>query len=189
MMRKVAILFLLTIFCGLTAAQDNGDSGIIFGEHYSFTLTAPKGWVLDNGSGKGQGLQAVFYPKGSSWKNGAAVMYANVYQKRDPGKESLQTVIAGDVAEYQKESPKLTVVDADRIPTRKDERSKGKEANIKYFAGDRNGNYEAVAYINEGKVVVMLVLTTRSKNDFGSSLSAFKELVGSYFFLGEAVIH
>ena len=186
MTKTISILFVLVLFCNLAFAQD--DSGIIFGKNYSFTLTAPKGWVLDNTSGRGQGLHAVFYPKGSSWKNGAAVMYANVYQKTDPAKESLQTVIANDVAEYKKNSADLKVVDAESVLTRKDARSKEKKATVKYFTGDRNANTEAVAYIDEGKVVVMLVLSARSQQDFDSSLPAFKDLVGSYFFLGEAVV-
>ncbi len=177
------------LVCGLAQAQDDRESGIIYGKNYSFTLTAPRGWVLDDSSGRGQGVQAVFYPKDSSWKNGAAVMYASVYQKIDPNKESVQTVIANDIAEYKKNSAELKVVDAEPVLTRTDARSKDKKATVKYFTGDRNANAEAVAYVDEGKVVVMLVLSARSQKDFDSSLPAFKDLVGSYFFLGEAVVH
>jgi len=187
MTKQIFILVAFVFLCGVASAQD--DSGIIFGKNYSFTLTAPKGWVLDNTSGRGQGLQAVFYPKGSSWKTGTAVMYANVYQKTDPSKESIKTVIANDVAEYKKNSADLKVVDAESVLTRTDARSKDKQATVKYFTGDRNANTEAVAYIDEGKVVVMLVLSARSQKDFDSSLPAFKDLIGSYFFLGEAVVH
>src|SRR6266851_2782414 len=130
MIKTISILFALAFFCGVASGQD--DSGIIFGKNYSFTLTAPKGWVLDNTSGRSQGLQAVFYPKGSSWKTGAAVMYANVYQKSDPTKESLQTIIANDVTQFKKDSSDLKVVDADAIPTRTDARSKDKKAIVKY---------------------------------------------------------
>src|SRR6185295_8947918 len=83
MVRQViSLIVALMLFCTVAAAQN--DSGIIYGKNYSFALMAPKGWVLDTTSGRQQGLQAVFYPNGSSWKNGAAVMYANVYQKTDP---------------------------------------------------------------------------------------------------------
>ena len=187
------VLVVVISLCGLGYAQEkpkeSGHTGIIYFESCAFTLTAPKGWVLDNTSGKGQGLPAVFYPEGSSWQKGAVVMYANVYQKKDVNKESLDTVIAGDVADYKKGSAELRVTDAEPIPTRKDERAKDKKATIKYFTGDVNGNCEAVAYIEEGKAVVMLVLTARAQKDFESSLPAYKELVGSYFFLGNAVVH
>ena len=181
MVRQISLIFVLTLFCAAAFGQD--DSGIIYGKNYSFALTAPKGWVLDTTSGRQQGLQAVFYPKGSSWKNGTAVMYANVLQKTDPAKESLQTIIADDVAGFQKESPNLKVVDADPIPTRTDARSKDKKATVKYFTADRAGNSEAVAYVDEGNLVVMLVLNARSQQDFEASLPAFKDFVGSYFFL------
>jgi len=187
MILKLSVLVALVLLCSAAYAQD--DSGIIYGKNYSFALTAPKGWVLDTNSGRQQGLQAVFYPKGSSWKNGAAVMYANVYQKNDPTKESAQTVIANDVADFKKDSPSLKVVDADSMPTRTDARSKDKKATVKYFTGDRNGNSEAVAYVDEGNLVVMLVLNARSQKDFEDSLPAFKEFVGSYFFFGAAVVH
>jgi hypothetical protein len=185
--RQISVIVALMLFCTAVSAQD--ESGIIYGKNYSFALTAPKGWVLDTTSGRQQGLQAVFYPKGSSWKNGAAVMYANVYQNTDPTKESLQTIIANDVADFKKESPNLKVVDADAIPTRTDVRSIDKKATVKYFTGDRNGNSEAVAYVDEGNLVVMLVFNARSQKDFEDSLPAFKEFVGSYFFLGAAVVH
>jgi hypothetical protein len=190
MFRKLNVAIVLMILCSSAHAQEKsqkGDSGIIYGENHAFTLTAPKGWVLDNTSGRTQGLQAVFYPEGSSWQKGAVVMYANVYQKKDIKKESLETVIAGDVAEYKNRSAELSVTDAEPLTTTKDKRVKGKKATIKYFTGDAHGNDEAVAYIDEGKVVVMLVLSARNKKDFESSLPAFKELVGSYFFLGNKV--
>ena len=186
MVRQISLIVVLMLFFTAASAQD--DSGIIYGKNYSFALTAPKGWVLDITNGRQQGLQAVFYPKGSSWKNGAAVMYANVYQKTDPTKESLQTIIANDVADFKKESPNLKVVDAEAIPTRTDTRSKDKRATVKYFTADRNGNSEAVAYVDEGNLVVMLVLNARSQQDFEASLPAFKEFVGSYFFLAPAVV-
>lgn len=192
MFRAFHVAIILMLLCSFAEAQERsgggGGSGIIYGKNYAFTLTAPKGWVLDDTSGRSQGLQAVFYPEGSSWDKGAAVMYANVYLKRDSKEESLEKVIAGDVADYKKRSAKLKVTDAEPLPTRRDERVKDKKAAVKYFTGDENGNDEAVAYIAEGQVVVMLALTARTKKDFESSLPAFKELVGSYFFLGGRVV-
>src|SRR5260370_22304345 len=110
MTRKLYFLFSLLLFWSAASAQD--ESGIIYGKGYSFTLTAPKGWVLDTTSGRQQGLQAVFYPKDSSWKTGTAGMYANVDQKADSTKENLQSIITNDIARYKKESPNIKVVHA-----------------------------------------------------------------------------
>jgi len=158
------------------------NSGIVFGRDHVFVLTAPKGWVFDSKSGVSQGSNAVFYPEGSSWKSGRVVMYASVYHKRNATEETLETVIAGDVAEFKKKSEKLKVVEAASLPTRKD-----KTAVVRYFDGDTFGNSEAIAYLDEGKVVVMLVLTARTKKEFEGALPAFNELVGSYLFLGDKV--
>lgn len=184
---KVFALFAFLPFFGFANAQD--DSGIIHGKNYSFTLTAPKGWVLDDKSGRSQGLQAVFYPNGSSWKDGSAVMYENVHQKSDPTKDTIKTVIDDDISDFKQASRTVKTVDADPIPTRTDTRSANKKAVVKYFIDDQNGTNEAVAYVDEKDVVVMLVLSARNQQSFKASFPAFKEFVGSYFFLGTAPVH
>lgn len=186
-MRLSFLLVLLTLGSVGQAQQNPGtppdnNSGVIFGRDHAFALTAPKGWVLDSKSGVSQGSNAVFYPEGSSWKNSTVVMYASVYHKRNVTEETSATVIAGDIAEFKKKSVKLKVVEAASLPTRKD-----KQAAVHYFDGDTFGNSEAVAYLDEGKVVVMLVLSARTKREFDLSLTAFRELVSSYLFLGDKV--
>lgn len=192
MFRTLRVAIILMLLCSFARAQekpeDGGNSGIIYGKNHGFTLTAPKGWVLDNKSGVKDGLHAVFYPVGSSWLKGSVVMYANVYHKKDVKGESLEQIIAGDVAEYKKRAAGLKVTDAKPLPTKWDKGVKDKEATIKHFTDDEHGINEAVAYIDEGKVVVILVLNAQTKKDFELSLPAFKELVGSYFFLTSSVI-
>jgi hypothetical protein len=184
---KSAILVVLLALCSVGQAQNNpekpvANSGVVFGRDHVFVLTAPKGWILDSRSGVSQGFNAVFYPEGSSWQNGNIVMYANVYHKRNVSEETLETVISGDVAEFKKKSDKLKVAEAAPLPTRKD-----KQAAVRYFDGDTFGNSEAIAYLDEGKVVVMLVLSARTKKQFEAALPAFNVLVSSYLFLGDKV--
>src|SRR4030088_993829 len=99
-MMKFLAFVLLLVLCSISQAQQNtqkpadNNSGIIYGQDHVFVLTAPKGWVLDNKSGVSQGLQAVFYPEGSSWKSGTVVMYANAYHKRNATEETLEKVVA-----------------------------------------------------------------------------------------------
>ncbi len=158
-------------------------SGIVVFPESSFTLSAPKNWVLDNESGTEQGLPAVFYPQGSSWANGKAVMYANIWVKQNPAEETLAKVIAADEKAFKERSANLKVTDAEALPTAKS----GQKATVKYFTGDSFGNYEAIAYIDKGKTVTMIVLTSQTKEDFEKSLPAFKELVGSYSFLTDKI--
>jgi hypothetical protein len=156
--------------------------GIIYGKNHSFMLTAPEGWIIDNKSGIPNGLHAVFYPKGSSWSKATAMMYANTASKKVAGNETIGKVIEYDISQFKKKSPDLAVKDAEPLPI-----SKGKKAIIKYFSGDNFNNHEAIAYIDENKVVVIIVLSSRSKEEFENSLPAFKELLNSYQFLTEDV--
>ncbi|MBK8466065.1 MAG: hypothetical protein IPL32_09550 [Chloracidobacterium sp.] len=165
-----------------TPKENSGEmnSGMLYGPNLSYLLSAPNGWVMDNQSGVGQGLHAVFYPKGSSWSKGVTVMYTNVMKKSD--KQTVDDVIKNDIDNFKRNSPILKVDDAKTIDL-----GKGKTAIIKYFSNDSHGNYEALAYIDEAKSVVLIVLTAKNKNEFDSSLGAFQELVGSYFFVTDQV--
>ena len=108
-------------------------------------------------------------------------MYTNVIEKT--AKQTLIDIIEGDVDDFRKASPNLKVEDAKAV-----ELGKAKSATVKYFSGDANGNFEAIAYIEEAKVVVLVVLSSRTRKDLDQSLSAFKELVGSYFFMSDKVV-
>ena len=187
-MLKSILLAAVIAFISFTAAaqdkkQDEGDadSGMLYGPDYTFLVKAPKGWVLDNESARRQGVDAVFYPVGSSWKNSAAVMYVGIGRKQG-AKDSLEGVISRDIADFKKASPDLKVSDGEALPL-----ARGKErVVVKYFIAEQQRSYEAVAYIEESKVVVMLVLSSKTKADFDSSLPALKELVASYFFLTDS---
>ena len=189
-MKKQLIIILVSLLLCVSASAQKKDetskdsnSGIIYGKNHAYTLTAPKGWVLDNKSGVNQGLHAVFYPQGSSWGDGVAVMYANVWQKENE-KQTVQDIIDGDIQKFKENVPYLKVENAEAVKLEKD-----KTAIIKYFTSEAKGqNYEAIAYINEEKLAVLIVLTSRTKKDFESSLPAFRELVGSYLFLTDKVV-
>lgn len=163
--------------------KSKNDSGIIYGNNHSFMLTAPNGWVLDNKSGVPNGLHAVLYPVGSSWTNATAVMYANTVDKSVSGNETLDKVIEHDVDTFKKRSQNLALKEGDFLSTS----SQNKKATAKHFSGDLYNNYEAVAYIDENKVVVIIVLSAKNRDAYEKSLPSFKELVGSYQFFTEDV--
>jgi hypothetical protein len=82
---KSIIIIYFLLLPKLVICQDNNvipyNSGIIYGNSHVFTLKAPEGWVLDNQSGVSQGLHAVFYPKGQTWRNSPIVAYTNTRVK------------------------------------------------------------------------------------------------------------
>jgi len=180
-----ARILLMVVCFGLLAFEVPAAAfkgGIVHGEQHAFLIEAPPGWVLDNQSGVSQGLNAVFYPKGSSWSEASAVMYASMAGKKKEGLNTVQEVIDHDLAKFKRGNPKITMTKGRPIKT-----ADGKTAQVCLFRGDQWGNQEAVAYINEKNVVAILVLSSRSQSDFQKSLPAFEKLVASYRFYTDKV--
>jgi len=160
------------------------DSGIIYGHNHAYTLTSPKGWVLDNSSGVSQGLHAVFYPVGSSWAGAVTVMYTSIAYRDSSKNEKIEGVMKHDIDKFKQNFPNLRVEEKESIEVDNGK----KKARIVYFSADRFGNYEAVAYIPENKVVVIIVMISGNKEKFESNLKAFEDLVKSYMFITDEVI-
>lgn len=114
------------------------------------------------------------------------LIYTTVNYKADNG-GTLEKFIEVDVADFKAKSDKLQVTKADAITTAKGANGKERKAEVRYFTGDQFGNYESIAYIEEGKAIISFILTSQKKKDFESSLPAFKELVASYYFLTDKV--
>src|SRR5436309_378256 len=80
MKTKISILALLgvTALSASILGQQSYRGGIVYGPKAAFDIRAPEGWVLDNESGKNQGLPCVLYPKGESWADAKTIMYAKI---------------------------------------------------------------------------------------------------------------
>ena len=185
-MKVLGAIGLLLMTFSLCFSQDvkpveDGGSGILYGEDHAYSVTAPKGWVLDNRAGASQGVHAVFYPLGKSWADAPAVMYTNVWRK-DKENSTIEEVIENDIRSFRERSASLKVNEAPDISIKG-----GKKALVRLFTGDVHGNYEAIAYIDEPKLVVLFVLSSKTKEDFETSLGLFDELVKSYFFITDDV--
>jgi hypothetical protein len=61
MKRTLIVLLAITTPCLFSFSQ-NYRGGIVYGPKAAFNIAAPEGWVLDNESGKEQGMRCVMYP-------------------------------------------------------------------------------------------------------------------------------
>jgi hypothetical protein len=179
--------FVLTLQAASAPQQNNRpkhgvDGTILLGCDYAFILKEPNGWVLDTSVGNKQGMDAVLYPEGSSWKESTAVMYVRIIYKNATDKKTIDQVIQDDIDTFKAASSDSTVTSMPSFTTRDK-----KSAIAKNFYDAHNKNYEAVGFIDEPKVVVIAVLSSRSKEDYDKSLSSFKDLIASYFFVKELV--
>ena len=182
-MKFLVLSIYLSIFCNPLQAEIR-ESGIVFGDGFAFSLTAPSGWVLDNHSGNSEGLQAVFYPKGSSWDKSETVMYANIALKKIKGNESVKKVISFDKKKFKIRSAKTRILDGKNILL-----SNKKQAIVKKFMGigDKYSNSEAVAYVDSKPVIAILVLASRTSNGFKKNYPQFEKMVKSYRFIAQDV--
>src|SRR5258708_39368424 len=97
------------------ARKDSGDSCLMYGQDHLFTLRAPIGWTVDTSTAQKLGLHAVMYPDGSSWRDAAATIYTNFVHK-DASAQTIEKVIADDIAGYKKDSPNITIEDSEPLP-------------------------------------------------------------------------
>jgi hypothetical protein len=183
--RALALLALAAL-AGRARAQDSTATerpgGILYLEGaHAYALSAPPGWVFDRVAARRQGLPAVMYPEGESWRDAVAVMYPNTIPRRDG--EGVEQVIARDVRAFKENAHALRVDVAEPEAT-----SDGKTALVRLFSGGEHGNFEAVGYIEEAHAFTLLVLTSRTEAAFREALPAFRELLRSYHLVGDEVV-
>ena len=174
-MRTIGAAFLLLMPFAVLAEE-----GYVHGNNHCYYFSAPSGWVLDNVSGKNQGVPMVFYPKGSSWANATTVIYSR-NANFAPGTKTPQEQIKGQVNQVLEQfrasgdGPALHVSLVNRITSKS-----GANGELWKFSGDKWGNLELVAYFVGHNTVNFFVMTSRDPKDFERSKPALLELAYSY---------
>ncbi len=160
----------------------NDNCGLLYGKDHALTFCAPDGWVLDNGIMNDQGIYAVFYPAGSNFQNAkdsGTFMYFNV-EGKDPD-ATIPKMMADDAKQVQHDAPAAVVVQSDPIKVG------DVSVPVLRFAPGAFDRYEAVAYIGEEKVLVMVVISSKNEDLAKKDYPAFMLLVQSYKWLSSNV--
>jgi hypothetical protein len=137
----------------------------------SFAIDGPKDWIADRKVGRRLGVCCVYYPKGS-WDTAETVMYPNIVTK-GPGKRTLQELMDSDLAKFRKDNPGMSYVDGD-MPFN------GRTAKVRYFHGVNQGSSEAVAYIDEEKIIALVVLSSKTEKGLTAALPLLLGVLESY---------
>ncbi len=152
------------------------DAGVIYSQGFSFMMVSPMGWVMDNKASLSQGLNAVFYPKGGSWKHSDIVMYVHtVPRAREMSLEQFADYAAKNhirktySSRYFREAP-LHIAGS-------------QYAQIRTFTKDRWGKYDIAGYIGEDDVFVVIVMNANNRTLLEKHIPDFEELIKSYTFL------
>ncbi len=187
----VGAAILTVILCGQLLARQSGGGkstddkpcGIVYGESHAFTICAPKGWQLDNSILNEQGIYAAFYPTGSTWnlaKDSGTVMYINTLGK-GAGNDNVAESMKGDVERTKRQAPQVKTTEVERIKT------PDGDARVQRFEHSMYDRFEAVAYLDSPKIIILFVMTSKDSKSFQRDYPAFQELVKSYKFLSSTV--
>lgn len=166
-----------------TRVEAGKETTLLYGDDHVFAICAPSGWVIDDSSGMGSKIRVVLYPKGQKWATAKTVMYVNPLHQDAKRPKTLRDMIAHDMTAFRKSNPQGVALSGPMMPTATE-----KKAEVRFFAHDGGKPHEAVAYVAEDELVMLLVLSSRSAEDFSLALPAFQLLVKSYNFVGSGLL-
>ena len=167
----ISVLAISASFVIATAQTYPG--GIVYGPKAAFNIAAPDGWVLDNESGKEQGLPCVLYPKGQSWADAKTVIYAKI---ASPQYEDVNAFVAIAIKEMEKARGK---------PKEKIASGKTKDGHdyfINEYPATKNySQWERVAYVQLPRAVAYLVLSSRDRASYQKNSGALEQMLKASF--------
>ena len=155
------------------ATSGRNHTVILESEGGSFAIEGPKEWIADRKVGRRLGVCCVYYPKGS-WDTAETVMYPNIVTK-GPGQTTLQELMDSDLTKFRTDNPGMSYVDGD-IPFH------DRTAKVRYFHGVNQGSSEAVAYIDEEKIIALVVLSSKTEKGLLDALPLLLRALETYVY-------
>jgi hypothetical protein len=150
---------------------------LLYSEGGAFLIEGPKGWILDQDAGKQIGTCCVYYPQGSTWDNAQTVMYPSIVTK-GPGKKTLGEFMKSDLADFRKHDPAMSYEDAPDVALQHN-----RVAKVRMFDGVNRGSSEAVAYIDEEKIIALLVVNSKTKKGLEESMPLLRSALQTYTYM------
>lgn len=134
-----------------------------------------KGWHQDMGQSYHYGINALA-PDGSSFAIAEAVIYAKAsYKPRIPDTKTLEMFIADDRKKFLDSVPDITIKEVNGLIS-----GDGEKLRSFTFFPKEKGNWEQVAYGEEGEYYLVFTLSSHSKEAFDKIQSAYRDLIAHY---------
>ena len=150
---------------------------LLYSEGGAFLIEGPKGWILDQDTGKQIGTCCVYYPHGSTWDNAETVMYPSIVTK-GPGQQTLGEFMKSDLAGFRKHDPAMSYEDAPDIALQHN-----RVAKVRVFDGVNRGSCEAVAYIDEEKIIALFVVSSKTRKGLEESMPLLRSALQTYMYM------
>ena len=168
---------------GISTSKPN--CGMHYGKSHFFQYCAPKGWTLDAGTSHGEGIDVSIYPDGSSWdsaRESGTIMYITTFDKPN-NKYTVEKAMAFDADDTKQSAKSAVIVVKQGEPIKLDDQV----VPVQVFAPGGFNRYEASAYIDSPKVIIMFVMTSKNVDAFKRDYPAFVQFVQSYKFMSSNV--
>jgi hypothetical protein len=151
---------------------------ILYSEGGSFLIEGPKGWIADRKVGRRLGVCCVYYHKGS-WDTAETVMYPNIVTK-GADQETLKELMDSDLAKFREDNPGpgMSYVEGADIPLKHD-----RTAKLRYFYDVNEGSSEAVAYIEEEKIIALVVVSSKTEWGLNDAMPLLRKVLETYTYM------
>jgi tetratricopeptide (TPR) repeat protein len=174
-MTCVLAFLLLAALSSSADDQQAFPGGTVYGPKAGFNVSAPESWVVDNESGKTQGLPCVLYPKGSSWSGAKTVMYAKM---ASPQWEGVNAFVAMAIEEMKA---------THGTPREKISSGKTKDGHDyfinEYPATKMYSQWERVGYVQLPLGVAYIVLSSRDHAGYEKDSGALEKVLKTLVYL------
>ena len=134
-----------------------------------------KGWHHDHDHSLHYDANALA-PDGFTFADADAVIYARaLYKPRTPEAKSLQMLIDADKADFRGRDAKIKIEESKPIST-----ADGQKLRTFEFIPGRSGNWERVAYGEEGDFYLMFTVSARSQQAYKKAVVQYEDLLSRY---------
>lgn len=164
--------------------------GMVYGKDHFLSICAPKGWTFDDSVLAKDGIYATFYRTEFTYREALArhtIMYANVVLK-EKGQQDTSEMMKLDAQKTKRDSPNVVIQRGNPIVISNDRDKSTIRVPVQSFLNDYQGGYESVAYVENDKTIVMIVISSISNEMLQRDFPDFVKLVQSYRFLASNVV-
>lgn len=178
-MKHVILAFCLSSFLAGPAFADVEKIAQLCGEQICFRwwprVEPPDGWKQERGQSLHYNFNALA-PAESDFATAEAVMYANaIYRPRVPNEKTLSAFIDSDIQNFKADNPGLVVAELPTLRT-----ADGKTARLFLLKPTTQGQWERVAYFEEGEYYMVFVASSRTESGLLRVASAHESLITHY---------
>ena len=149
-----------------------GDAGVQF--YWWPVMPRVEGWYHDRENSLFYGANAQA-PAGSRFADAETVIYAKaIFKSNVPQIKDIAGLVGNDKALYLSEG-NVRVVEVDPLPS-----ASGEAFRSCRFVPQGGGNWEQVAYAEEGEFFLLFTLSSRSRSGFEAARADFRQFIRGY---------